>query len=187
MLNKGDAMDPVILYGEASARAAIVIDAVRPDQASLATPCAEWSVQDLIDHLVGSTEYLRAALEGRAPEPRSGAGGSDYRAGRTVVLAGLATPGAMERTCLSPLGFEWTVAQATAGTFMDTLVHTWDLASATGHDTRLELLLVDACIAMFLPDMPERGRAAGLVGPEVAVGPDADGQARLLGAMGRQP
>jgi uncharacterized protein (TIGR03086 family) len=180
-------MDPVTLYGAASAHAATVISAVRADQLTQPTPCAEWSVQDLVDHLVGSTEYLRAALEGRPSEPPSGSVPAAYRAGRTSVLAGLATPGALDRTCRSPLGFDWTVAEATAGTFMDTLIHTWDLATATGQDTRLHPALVDACVAMFLPDMPERGRAAGIVGPEVVVDPDADTQARLLGAMGRQP
>jgi uncharacterized protein (TIGR03086 family) len=180
-------MDPVSLYEAASAHAARVIDAVRADQLTSSTPCAEWSVQDLVDHLVGSTEYLRAALDGRPPEPVSGSGAVDYRAGRGSVLAGLATPGALERTCRSPLGFDWTLAEATAGTFMDTLIHTWDLATATGQDTGLDPALVDACVAMFLPDMPPRGRAAGIVGPEVVVGPDADPQARLLGAMGRRP
>ena len=51
----------------------------------------------------------------------------------------------------------------------------------------LDPALVDACVAMFLPDMPERGRAGGLVGPAVPVGPDASAQDRLLGAMGRTP
>ena len=74
----------------------------------------------------------------------------------------------LERMCMSPLGFEWPVAHAVAGTFMDALIHTWDLATATGQDASLDPELVDACIAMFLPDMPERGRASGLVGPAVA-------------------
>ena len=73
--------------------------------------------------------------------------------------------GAMARTCLSPLGFEWPVSQAVAGTFMDVLIHTWDLARATGQDGKLDPNLVEACSAMFLPDMPDRGRAAGIVGP----------------------
>jgi len=46
---------------------------------------------------------------------------------------------------------------------------------------------VDACVAMFLPAMPEIGRQAGLVGPEVAVAPGASNQERLLAAMGRTP
>jgi hypothetical protein len=40
---------------------------------------------------------------------------------------------------------------------------------------------------MFLPQMPERGRAAGLVGPAVPVPDDASPQERLLAAMGRRP
>jgi uncharacterized protein (TIGR03086 family) len=87
---------------------------------------------------------------------------------------------------MSPLGFEWPLSQATAGTFMDTLLHTWDLASATGQDATLDPVLVDACIAMFLPEMPERGRAGGIVGPEVPVPADASPQTRLLAAMGRR-
>jgi hypothetical protein len=70
---------------------------------------------------------------------------------------------------------------------MDALIHTWVLATATGQDSSLDVELVAACTAMFLPDMPEWGRAAGIVGPAVEVPPDASGQDRLLGAMGRRP
>ena len=86
--------------------------------------------------------------------------------------------------------FERATAHAQAvveGVRPDQLVHTWDLATATGQDTRLDPQLVDACIGMFLPGMPERGRAAGIVGPAVAVPADASPQDRLLGAMGRRP
>ncbi len=62
-----------------------------------------------------------------------------------------------------------------------------DLARATGQDASLDTELVDACIAMFLPDMPERGRAGGVVGPAVDVPSGASAQDRLLAAMGRRP
>ena len=70
---------------------------------------------------------------------------------------------------------------------MDVLIHTWDLAHATGQDEKLDPSLVKACSAMFLPDMPERGRAAGIIGPAVEIGEDASPQDRLLAAMGRHP
>jgi uncharacterized protein (TIGR03086 family) len=179
--------DPVDLFDRAAARAHDVMAAVTGDQLALATPCREWSVQDLIDHMTGGPDYLLAALAGRVPEPRSGSGAADYRKALDEVLTGLGEPGAGERTCMSPLGFEWTVRDAVAGTFMDTLIHTWDLAVATGQDRTLDPALVDACVAMFLPEMPERGRAGGLVGPAVPVPEDASPQERLLAAMGRQP
>jgi uncharacterized protein (TIGR03086 family) len=88
---------------------------------------------------------------------------------------------------MSPAGFEWSIGEALAGTAMDQLVHTWDLAVAIGADRRLDPEQVEACVAMFLPQMPDIGRAAGLVGPEVPIAPDASPQDRLLGAMRRQP
>jgi uncharacterized protein (TIGR03086 family) len=67
------------------------------------------------------------------------------------------------------------------------MIHTWDIATATGQDATLDPDLVDACIAMFLPDMPERGRASGLVGPAMNAPEDESPQDRLLAAMGRRP
>jgi uncharacterized protein (TIGR03086 family) len=180
-------MNPLELFRAAAARGADVMREVHPGQLTDPTPCAEWTVQQLIDHMVTSTEYLVAAVKGRAPAPRSGTGVSDYVAGATRALAGLSQPGALDRVCMSPLGFEWPLGQATAGTFMDNLIHTWDLATATGQDASLDPVLVEACVAMFLPEMPERGRAAGLVGPAISVGESAPPQDRLLASMGRQP
>jgi uncharacterized protein (TIGR03086 family) len=179
--------DPVSLYRSATRHAVTICDGVRPDQLGDPTPCAEWSVRDLLDHLAGGAEYLLAAIEGRPVRPVAFAGAAAYAADVDAVLRGLEDPLVLDRTCASPLGFEWPVGQAVAGTFMDVLLHTWDLARATGQDDRLDPALVEVCCQMFLPAMPEQGRAAGLVGPPVDVAADADAQDRLLGAMGRRP
>lgn len=178
--------DPIELFRRATEQAAVVMAGVATEQLSSATPCTAWSVQDLVDHMVGSTEYLLASLAGRDPVPPSGVGVGDYRAGVDAVLDGLSAPGVLDRTCLSPLGFEWTVGQAVAGTFMDNLVHTWDLATATGQDATLDADLVAACTAMFFPTMPEMGRAGGLIGPAVEVPADAPAQVVFLAALGRR-
>jgi len=70
---------------------------------------------------------------------------------------------------------------------MDQLVHTWDLAVALGAERTIDPVVTEAVVDLFLPQMPEVGRQAGFVGPEVAVGADASTQERLLGAMGRDP
>jgi uncharacterized protein (TIGR03086 family) len=186
MLNEDLLSDPVTLYRAATDRAVAVAEAIRADQLASPTPCTEWTVQQLIDHLVGGTAYLLSAAQNRAPAQPTGAALVDYRRGVSDVLKALEVPGAMDRTCISPLGFEWQVSQAVAGTFMDVLIHSWDLARATGQDELLDPALVEACTAMFLPDMPERGRAAGIVGPAVDAGDDASPQDRLLAAMGRR-
>ena len=44
----------------------------------------------------------------------------------------------------------------------------------------------EVCVDTFLPDMPERGREGGIVGPAVAVADGAAAHVRLFGAMGRR-
>lgn len=52
---------------------------------------------------------------------------------------------------------------------MDQLVHTWDLAVATGKERMLDPELVEAVVATFLPHVPDVGRSAGIVGPAIAL------------------
>jgi uncharacterized protein (TIGR03086 family) len=179
--------NPVELYRRATARAVEVAHGIEPSQLGGPTPCAEWSVQDLLEHLVGGTRFLAAALGADPSDAPSPATAEDLAAGVADCLDILEDPAALDRRSASPLGFEWSGLQATAGTFMDVLVHTWDLATATGQNAALDPELVDACVAMFLPDMPERGRAAGIVGPAIPMAPGASPQDHLLAAMGRQP
>lgn len=70
--------------------------------------------------------------------------------------------------------------------FADLLIHGWDLAAATGVDTRLDPELVDACAAWFADVEAVYCRAgAGAVAPRPPVPADADAQTRLLAAFGR--
>lgn len=100
-------------------------------------------------------------------------------------LAGLRAPGALDRRCMSPAGFEWSVTEATAGTTMAQLIHTWDLPVALGMDRARDPEVTATVVEMFLPHMPEMGRQAGFVGPAVEVAAGASAQVTLLGAMVR--
>jgi len=176
-------MDPVVLFERAATDAVAMVDHVRADQRSAPTPCSEWDVDALVTHMAGGTSYLLTALGAES----NGARAASYREAVTRCVKALREPGALERRCMSPAGFEWSVAEATAGTAMDQLVHTWDLAVAIGADRALDPVLVDAIVAMFLPQMPEIGRQAGIVGPAITVAESAPAQDRLLAAMGRTP
>lgn len=178
-------LDPIELFERAATNAADLVARVTPDQRQLPTPCAEWNVDALVDHMAAGTGYLLGALAIDAASPIGDA--ASYRQAVARCVAALRSPSVLDRRCASPLGFEWSVAEAAAGTAMDQLVHTWDLAVAVGASRELDETAVDACVAMLLPHMPELGRAAGIVGPEVPVAADASAQDRLLGAMGRRP
>ena len=176
-------MDPISIYERAATRAAEMACGVRPEQMSLPTPCSEWDVAGLLDHMAGGSAYLFGALGVESPN------GAEWPAEEAVAacLAELRAPGALDRRCTSPAGFEWSVAEAVAGTAMDQLIHTWDLGVALGENGDMAPDLAEAIAAMFLPAMPEMGRQAGFVGPAVVVAESASAQDRLLGAMGRDP
>ena len=134
-------------------------------------------------------EYLGAALAGTEPSaPAARRPTTSGRASRRC-LDGLADPGALERTCMSPLGFEWTVLEADGGHVHGPADphlgpgrrHRPGRRASTRSWSR-------RAPRMFLPEMPERGRAAGIVGPAVDVGADDDRRRTvLLAAMGRRP
>jgi len=170
------------MYQRAATGAAVMARGVAGDQMALATPCREWDVSALLEHMSGGDAYLLGAMG----VPGAGVGWPDPAAVTGCVEA-LRRPGALERSCMSPAGFEWSVAEAAGGTAMDQLIHTWDLAVAIGADRHLDGDVVEAVVEMFLPRMPEIGRQAGLVGPAVPVRAGASAQERLLGAMGRDP
>ena len=64
------------------------------------------------------------------------------------------------------------------------LVHGWDLAKATGQDTRLDPALVQACLDVVEPEA-DIWREAGVFGPKPDLPAGADVQARLLALVGR--
>ena len=176
-------MDAVEMFERASLAASALANSVPPERLSMATPCAEWDVAELLEYMAGGPTYLLTALGIDAAEsPRW----PDEEA-IDVCLAGLREPEALERRCMSPAGFERSIAEAAAGTAMDQLVHTWDLAVAFGADRGLDREVAAAVVEMFLPQMPEMGRQAGLVGPAVTIGAGASLQDVLLAAMGRDP
>ena len=178
-------MDVVEMFERAATNAGTMVARVAPEQRTATTPCAEWDVDALLGHMAGGPGYLLGALG--EPADTAGTDPASYQAAVARCVTLLRTPDALERRCPSPLGFEWSVGEAAAGTAMDQLVHTWDLATAIGADRTLDPELVEMVLAMFVPAMPEIGRAGGIIGPEVAVAADAPAQDRLLGAMGRRP
>ena len=119
-----------------------VLGRVEPDQYELATPCTEWSVVQLVDHVVVGTRWAgmilrgadgRAALVQILSTPLSDDRRVDWLAAGAEQLAAFADPGALERTVAHPIGP--TPARAFLHLRMgDLVVHAWDLAHAVGGD-----------------------------------------------------
>ena len=69
---------------------------------------------------------------------------------------------------------------------MDTLIHGWDIAQATGQNTRLQPDLVEVCMPIA-EQITTMARGSGAFGDDLGAAPDADPQTRLLALVGRRP
>ena len=192
--------DPVAQLERVTRRAKDVASGVTQDQATDATPCSEWSVLDLFNHLIGGLEFTAGCITGNVPDIRTNEAESSYQDERDVAvlirayhaavdraLELAANPGALERTAMTPFG-EMPVARIMTGTVLDQLVHCWDLARATGQDTTLDGEMVEFAYGMLVSGgFADMGRQAGFIGPEIAVPDSASTQDRMIACMGRHP
>jgi uncharacterized protein (TIGR03086 family) len=162
-----------------------VARAVQPPRWSDATPCTAWTARDLVEHVIGFHEFLLLRPLGvRANRPREDPA-ARWAATADALFAALAVEGAVDRATELPGGGQSTPRQMLSALTTDVLVHTWDLARATGIAVTLaEELCADAYAAARGANI---GRDSGMVGPEVAVDDDTDTATKLIALYGRDP
>ncbi len=170
--------------------------AVRPDQWGLPTPCEGWTVKDLADHVLGGNRFSPVLLAGgTAAEAlgvaRSGDFSGDpvdsYRGSVAEQRTAFAAPGALEVRVNHPMGTVSGKRFAGMRTF-DLLVHTWDLARATGGDEALPVDLVAGMLVLMEPVADALGGSGAFgQGRSGALPDDATAQHRLLDLSGRRP
>ena len=170
-----------------------IVVGVRPEQLALPTPCRDWDVRLLLNHIIGGNyTFAEVARGGRAdptgdmedhtrPDP-----GTNYIASADAALAAWAEPGAMDRKVHMSFG-DIPAPAAVSIHFLDIVVHGWDLARATGQDTTIEPDLaaeaLDISHGLLSPEL----RATGVFGPEVPISDDNPLHDRLAAFMGRRP
>jgi uncharacterized protein (TIGR03086 family) len=166
-----------------------VVRAVPPDAWDDPAPCEGWVARDVVGHLV---EWVPALLHDGwgVDRPEMPTVDDDplgaWSALRDSLRAGMAVPEIAAREAdILPGRFRWDVA---VDMFVvgDVLVHTWDLARATGQDVVLDPAEVHRMYEGIVP-MDEVLRSSGHYGPRVEVPDDADEQTRLLAFTGRHP
>ncbi|MBB5807068.1 uncharacterized protein (TIGR03086 family) [Saccharothrix ecbatanensis] len=156
----------------------------------LPTPCAGWTVYELLRHQVEGTLAFAAAVRGTAPEPAAGEDMVDaYRVAADTATEAFGADGVLEREAEFPGYGIRSGKTLVAGHFVDTLVHVWDLCRAIGVDSTLDTELATAAFRMarHYPMTPDvRGPGAAFALP-VDVPEDAPITDRLVGLLGRSP
>jgi uncharacterized protein (TIGR03086 family) len=165
------------------------VQAVPEDAWSSPAPCEGWVARDVVGHLV---EWMPALLvEGwgldtptHPPVDEDPAGA--WAAVDAAIRGWLADPAIATREAdIFPGRFTFEQAVDMFGTG-DVLVHTWDLARATGLDERLDPEEVHRMYEGMEP-MDAVLRESGQFGPRVPVPDDADEQTKLIAFTGRRP
>jgi uncharacterized protein (TIGR03086 family) len=175
----------------ASAEAALsalqhVLHPIAGDELSKSTPCSEYDVMQLTDHLLNSITLLGGAAGAELPKRDSG-----DSVERQVIGAARPTLDAWHRRGLDgTVTFASNELPATFGASVLTLeflVHGWDYATATGHPMNVAESLAEYTLGLAKKVITPEGRArAGFADP-VEVSDDAPALDRLIAFTGRDP
>lgn len=110
-----------------------VVGGITTDQLDNPTPCSKFTVQGVLEHMIGGATMFAAAFRGQAPP--TGDAPDDilesFGPALTDLVAAMHEPGALDRTVQAPFG---EVPGSTFARFvvLDGLTHGWDLSTATG-------------------------------------------------------
>ncbi|GAA0626462.1 TIGR03086 family metal-binding protein [Kutzneria viridogrisea] len=183
--------NPIALFQRAAAMVDATVSAVRPDQFDHPTPCTEWTVRQLINHvLTGNLLFVSLATDAPPPDHMVDHVGDDHVASFRDSLARLSAvfsePEFLSKPVRTPDG-EGMGSALVDMRFHEFVVHSWDLAKATGQSTDLDHELVQRSLtSMRASRMLARVRGeGGPVGAQQPAPADANPADRLAAFMGR--
>jgi uncharacterized protein (TIGR03086 family) len=175
---------PVDIYRQVAAKWSTLTDEIAPDQWDNSTPCTEWDVRRLVDHVNGWQTQGGNLL---GMEIAAGAAWPDIVA---AYEAKLADPSQLTGNVPE---FGGVPKHNMAGFLIgDLLIHCWDLARAIGADETLPPAAVEAT-TMGLHHAPEallRGTnplGTAMMAAAVAVPDDVSAQDKMIAYTGRRP
>jgi uncharacterized protein (TIGR03086 family) len=157
------------------------------------TPCDQWNVRDLVNHVAVEDLWVPELLDGKSIEEVGDALdgdqlGNDPLAGwgraRDESLAAAQAEGALEATAHLSYG-DFSGAHYLSHVGSDNVVHAWDLARAVGANEELGDELVEF-VFESLGAFVEEARSFGAYGPALQAGAGADRQTQMLALFGRK-
>ena len=188
-------MDVVATFEQVLDRTNEVVDRVEPGQLGNATPCTEWSVRDVINHVVGgATMFAECVEQGSIPDDRFGqlmGGdhlGDDYKgafhAASDRARAAFGGEGALEKIVKLPFG-EMPAGAALNIAVMDVMTHAVDIARSTGQKIDDDELL-ETALTIGRQLITADFRTPGIFDAEQPAPADASVEDKLLAFAGRK-
>lgn len=183
-------MNVVDLDRRAALATAALIDATSPDQHSAPTPCPDWTVRDLLTHLIaGNVKYVEIGLgkdwaRGAPDVVLDDDPGGMYRRTMDAMIEAWEQPGVLDRDTPLPVG-RGRAALALYLHLGETLVHGWDLARATQQRPPWEADVVEASLNHFKSCLPPQRPPGSPFLDATPLGDDAAPIDRLAAYLGR--
>jgi uncharacterized protein (TIGR03086 family) len=188
-------MDVVVTFERVLDTTNEVVDRVEPDQLANPTPCTEWDVRAVINHITGgATMFAECVEQGSVPDSRLGElmGGDNlgddfkgnYRAASDRARATFGVPGVLDKIVKLPFG-EMPAGVALNIAIMDVMTHTADIAKATGQSIDDEEILTTA-LDVGRQLITDDFRQPGMFDAERHAGPNASAADKLLAFAGRK-
>jgi uncharacterized protein (TIGR03086 family) len=178
----------VELHDRSLAYTRVVLADVRCDGLDRPTPCAGWSLADLLAHMEDALDAFTEAAAGHvvvAPVPPTGTRVDALREKACALLgawaAARSAPGAVE---VGGLGLDAPTLVATAA--LEITLHGWDVGQTTGRRTRIPADLAQGLLAVAHHVIDATDRDRRFAAPRPAR-PDAPPDVRLLSWTGRTP
>ncbi|WP_179131524.1 TIGR03086 family metal-binding protein [Candidatus Entotheonella palauensis] len=165
------------------------LDAVSDDQWDSATPCADFTVRQLVEHAIDVQRVAPKGLgaTGAIDTPHGDNPKATWQAVRAAALDACSAEGALEKEMDTPIG-KMPVGQFFGGPACgDILIHTWDLARAIGADEKLPEEACQAALAFLQAAPAEFLRQPGRFDNAIEPPEGADIQTQMLCFTGRQP
>jgi uncharacterized protein (TIGR03086 family) len=167
-----------------------LVERIDTDQLTDPTPCDEFDVHGVLDHMItGGTAFADGFL-GRPIEPSVAppvygrVPATEFREAMTALLDAVESPGALDRSIETPFG-TMSGEQLASLLALDGLVHSWDLSVATGIPADLDPDVVATVNAFAYQALSEEVRATGAFGPATEPPADATPVESLAAFTGR--
>lgn len=185
-------MDLTHLIDDAYTWTAKRVAGVRAADLDGPTPCDDWTLRQLMNHLLGSLGLHLDAMSGKQVDLRQFDPDVDRIGADPASEFGLvadrakrvwAEPGALDRTCQLPFGPAPSSVVIVLN-LTETVLHGWDVTRATGENATIPDLLAEPLLQHGRPLVTAAHRARAFAA-EVAPGDTPAG--RLLAFYGRTP
>jgi uncharacterized protein (TIGR03086 family) len=169
------------------------VQLVSPASWNDSTPCTEWSVRDLVNHLVGEHLWVPDLLAGKTMQEVGDRydgdvlGDDPIGAWNSAIQGSLAAWSEASEDQIVHLSFGDAEAHEYAEQMLsDLVIHAWDLARGAGLDEHLDGILVEHVYGYLEPRAAQWSGFGVFAGP-VDVDPGSGLQDLLLGLTGRKP